>query len=356
MERNNWLTIIIPIYNAEKYINRCLDSIAAQSFTDYEVIMVNDGSTDRSSEICQSYSSRDARFKYHETENQGALAARLYGARFVTGTYFTFCDADDYYLNDSVFQRLHEKVSRLDKDPSVIQFGFIKKYNHLSRSIKLTEQDILIDKQTFYKNEYPKLLCSFWDTSKLTTNVWNKIYNSKLLENLPEQVDRVFWGEDLIINLHLLQSIDNAYYLTDRLYAYQQSTGGTNKFSVHAMEDLDTIKKYQLKFLDKREEDDCQRIERILYSEIAGWFLSYIKEASQHLNENELQQLIIKTLVLPRFKLAQQFYHENPVNWEPANLIKDGNTQAYINAAVIPAKVSFKNIISNVFIKLYKHI
>ena len=356
MNEQSWITIIIPIYNAEKYLTRCLDSIASQSFTNYEVIMINDGSTDSSSVICQSYSSQDSRFKYHETENQGAFSARLCGTRFVTSRYFTYCDADDYYRNKSVFQRLYDKVSSLDDEPSVVQFGFIKKYNHLYRSVQLVKQDKLVDKQTFYRNEYPKLLCSFWDTSNLTTNLCNKLYNNKLLNHLPKQAERVFWGDDLIMNLHLLQSIDNAYYLSDILYAYQQSTGGTSKFSMHAMDDLDTIKKYQLKFLDKREEDDCQRIERLLYFEMAGWFLSYIKEASQHLNDNELRQLIIKTLALPRFKLAQQYYRENPVNWEPANLLKKGDIQSYINAARIPVKTSFNNTIVKVLKELYKRI
>ena len=351
-----WLTIIVPIYNAEKYLRKCLGSIAAQSFDNYEVIMVDDGSVDKSSEICNEYSLKNERFKYYRTENNGVLSARLFGAKQVNGQYFTYCDADDFYVNSKVFQLLFDKMAKIIEEISVVQFGFVKKYNHIRRSVRLTEKDYIVNAKEFYMNEYPKFLCSFWEQSHLTMSVWNKLYNSNLLKYLPEQMERVFWGDDLILNLHLLQSITNAYFMSDVLYVYQQSTGNTKRFSTHTMEDLDIIKRYQLKFLDKRTEDDTERIRKILYSEMAGWFLFCLKDAIGHLNDQELTELINDTLALPRFKFAHEFYVHNPEDWEAADLLKKADVNLYLAAANRPIKKTIKTSIIQILKTIYRNI
>lgn len=353
---NIWLTIIIPIFNAEKHLHKCLDSIISQSFGNYEVIMVDDGSTDKSSDICRKYSSKDNRFKYFRTENQGVLAARIYGAKLVNGKYFTYCDADDFYADNKVFQLLFDKVSNTTENISLVQFGYISKYNHMRRPMRLTKMDNTVNANTFYMRDYPKLLCSFWEQSSLNTTVWNKLYSRKLLCYLPENPERVFWGEDLILNLHLLQSIENACYLSDMLYVYQQATGETNKFSKHTMKDLDIIKKYQLQFLDKRTRNDTEIIRKILYSEMAGWFLSYLKDAAKHLNDQELHELITDTLLLPRFKLANEFYMYNPENWEGASLLKKADIDEYINIAKKPTNSTFWTHCIHFLKMIYKRI
>ena len=339
-----WLTVIIPIYNAEKYLRKCLDSIISQSFDNYEVILVDDGSTDKSPDICREYSSKDNRFRYFRTENQGVLAARIYGAKLADSTYFTYCDADDFYVNNRVFQLLFDKITNVAEDISVVQFGFFKKYNHIRRKVQLTKQDCIVDADKFYSNEYPKFLCSFWEPSHLTMSVWNKLYNHNLLKYLPVKAERVFWGDDLILNLHLLQSITSAFYLSDALYVYQQDTGNTKKFSIHTMQDLDIIKKNQLKFLEKRTGDDTAQMKKILYSEIAAWFLSYLREAKNHLNDSELKELISDSLALPSFRSASQYYKQYPEDWEGAILLKQADYKDYLIAADSPIKKSIKTI------------
>ena len=187
-------------------------------------------------------------------------------------------------------------------------------------------------------------------------SVWNKLYNSNLLKYLPEQMERVFWGDDLILNLHLLQSITNAYLMSDVLYVYQQSTGNTNRFSTHTMEDLDIIKKYQLKFLDKRTKDDTERIRKLLYSEMAGWLLFYLKDAAKYLDDQKLKELITDTLSLPRFQLAHEFYIHNPEDWEAAGLLKEANAIYYVKAVRTPIKKTIKACIVQQLKTIYKRI
>ena len=351
-----WLTVVIPVYNAEKHLRKSLDSIASQSFDDYEVIMVDDGSTDNSSEICKEYTAKDERFIYFRTENHGALAARIFGAKQINSKYFTFCDADDFYVNNKVFQLLFDKVSGITEKISFIQFGYICKYNQMRRPVRLVKQDGIVDASEFYLRDYPKLLCSHWEQARVNTTVWNKLYSCELLKFLPENPERVFWGDDLIMNLLLLQSIANAYYLSDALYVYQQATGNTSRFSKHTMKDLDIIKKYQLEFLDKRTENDTDHIRKILYSEMAGWFLFYLKDAAKHLNEQELKGLITNTLSLPRFRFAHEFYVHNPEDWDAADLLKEADVNRYLEAATTPIKKTVKTSIIQIIKTVYKSI
>ena len=94
-----WLSIIVAVYNGEKYLDECLRSISSQSFDDFEVIMVDDGSTDSTAGICQEYCLNDNRFHYYRIENNGVFHARIFGAKFARGRFFMFCDADDYYAS-----------------------------------------------------------------------------------------------------------------------------------------------------------------------------------------------------------------------------------------------------------------
>ena len=351
-----WLSVIIPVYNAEKYLKRCIESIRFQSFENYEVLLIDDGSTDDSSAICQKVCSSDPRFHYYGIENGGPFRARLFGARHVTAEYFTFCDADDYYLNHKVFEFLFIKISKLPEKASVFQFGYLKKYNHLLSASENVKRYLHINSKDFITREYPKLLCSFWDESHLSMNVWNKLYSSSLRENLPEHGEKVFWGDDLILNLYLLEAIEGAYYIPKALYVYRQSSGGTNRFSLHTMEDLDVIKRYQLAFLDKRDMDDSDKLRQILYSEVAGWFLAYIREAGDHLAEEDIRGLIIKSLQLPSFIQARNYYKEHESDNRAECLLGEADIEKYMEEISVKKREPIKIRIIRILKKFYMRI
>ncbi len=355
-ETNIWLSVIVPIYNAERYLRRCLQSIAAQSFCAFEVILVDDGSTDNSAEICREFCLLDDRFHCYRIANGGCFNARLFGTNHIIGEYFTFCDADDYYFSKDAFQLLFDKVGSRTDTISVVQFGFYKKYNHLKRPVRFVNEDIYVNAEDFSLSEYPKLLCSFYDRSRLSTNCWNKLYNRGLLKYLPTNQERVFWGEDEILNLHLLQRVEGALYLPDLLYVYQQSSGGTGKFSPHTMEDLDIIKKYQLEFLEKRSQSDVDSIRSILFSEIAGWFLYYIREARKQLSDQELENLITKVLRLPRFVLAKQYYLEHKDDWEAVELLRKSDVREYMEAVKKNNTKTVKAKLVQIAKYIYRHL
>ena len=97
---NELISIIVPIYNVENYLRQCLDSIMNQTYRNFECLLINDGSSDNSEDICREYVSKDSRFRYFEKENGGVSSARNLGIECSGGAYITFIDADDWVDSD----------------------------------------------------------------------------------------------------------------------------------------------------------------------------------------------------------------------------------------------------------------
>lgn len=353
-----WLSVIVPIYNTEKYLPKCLDSILGQTYTNFELLLIDDGSTDSCSEICKAYASKDNRIRYYRKTNGGLFHTRLYGAQYATGTYILFCDSDDYYTNNKVFRILYENATK--HNCLAIQFGFLKKYNHLKRSVPLVKQTEFINQNNFNVNEYPGILCNNWNKTRLEPTVFNKLYHHSLLSKLPNpnSAERIFWGEDIIINLHLLHNCESMLYIPDTLYTYRNFTGGTNRFSLRTMNDLDKIKEYQLKFLNLRTEEGNDRIKSALFLEVAHWFYIYISQAQEHLSEQELKKLVAETLALPSFVTTRKYYLNNPKESDPViDLIKLADPDEYIKSIKeYKPNTNLKTKIISAFKQLYKKI
>lgn len=350
-----WLSIVIPIYNAEKYLSVCLDSILNQSYTNFEVILVDDGSRDSSSDICLKYSEKDKRIRYFKKENGGSYQTRIYGAERASGTYITFCDADDFYINKNVFYKIYCELKK--ENFSVLQFGHYKKFNHLKHRISSISSAVNIDKDDFLINEYPKLLGGFWNESHLTNSVWNKVYHSKLFSNVPssDSVERFFWGDDRILNLYLLENCESYRIITDALYCYRIG-GGTTKFSTDTMKDVDKIKKYQLIFLERYCGNAKGKIKEILFSELAGWFFYYIQSALDHTSEDELKSIINDALLLPRFIVAREYFSKEKSDSIAINLLCMANAERYIECAKEQHNKTFKKRVLDLLKLIYASI
>ena len=115
------VSIIVPVFNVEKYLRQCLDSILGQTFNQFEVIIVNDGSTDNSGVICQEYEARDNRIVYLEKENGGVSEARNLGLDFATSEYIIFIDSDDW-IEPTYVEVLYEKIEEYQAD---IRYSFL---------------------------------------------------------------------------------------------------------------------------------------------------------------------------------------------------------------------------------------
>ena len=222
------------------------------------------------------------------------------------------------------------------------------------------KEALLVVKDDFQSREYPKLLCSFWDASHLTLNVWNKVYARNLLKNLPacSSGEKAFWGEDLVMNLSLLKNVSSMLFLPDALYVYQQGSGGTSSFKISTMDDLDFIKRHQLQNLKMRENrDDNDSIESILHSETAGWFYLWVRQALNNLDEKDVYFHVKRVLELPSFRSAHQFYEEHRSNESvPAFLMRKADPETYIDYAKKANKeknTDIKGVLRSTLKKIY---
>lgn len=178
-------SIIIPVYNSEPFLAECLDSISRQSFTDYEVLLVDDGSTDRSLAICIDYSSRDKRFKYYHTEKGGVSKARNLGLDNATGEYVVFVDSDDQLLPDSltIYESL---IGTYHAD--IIKCGYIEDresesiQHQISRLILIKGQDSSLILHSTEECGYSGFL---WNTAFKRTTIGNVRFDESIswLEN-----------------------------------------------------------------------------------------------------------------------------------------------------------------------------
>lgn len=170
---NDLISIIIPVYNVEKYLNNCIDSVIKQSHKNLEIILIDDGSTDTSPSICDSYKKKDQRIKVIHKTNRGLSDARNAGILKATGKYIGFVDSDDE-INKEMFAILHNNINKYNADISVCNYYFIR-------------QDKKINKP--YTNEVlvtntEEALDLLYSNKKFGNFAWNKLYKKGLFDNI----------------------------------------------------------------------------------------------------------------------------------------------------------------------------
>ena len=174
-------SVIIPVYNLEKYLRECLDSVVQQSFKDIEIICIDDGSTDNSGEIIDEYGKNDNRFKIIHQQNQGESVARNNGMKLAESEYITFLDQDDYWHKDTL-KTLYEQLTGNDLD--MLFLGAIN-FDYKSRKL----QEVPSYQFDYLPADFNTECFSYKDCSDFITSIsvtpWSKCYKREfLLQNL----------------------------------------------------------------------------------------------------------------------------------------------------------------------------
>lgn len=208
------VTIIVPIYNAEEYLDSCVSSIINQTYQNLEVLLINDGSTDRSRSICEAYAKLDDRIRVIHQKNSGPSAARNHGINMARGEYIQFIDADDS-IDPNMTTKL---VESMNKNVQLSMCGY-KVMMMNGRSTRT--QNISPNKQgTYPKNDFVKYFGEFFK-GMLINSPCNKLYVSKILNELNVRFNEdIKIGEDLLFNLKYLEGCKNISIIDDSLYNY----------------------------------------------------------------------------------------------------------------------------------------
>lgn len=245
---NYLISIIVPVYNAEKYLEQCLDSLIHQTYPNIEIIVVNDGSTDNSSKIIEYYREKDKRIYVINQKNKGLSQARNEGVKIANGAFIMFVDSDDW-INLETCNHLIQILYK-NKNIDLIFWSYIKEYQN-----KITEEKyILSDSSNLQKISYKKLRLRLFgltgselkDPSNSNTLVtaWGKLYRTSYIkDNMLQFVDTNLIGtEDLLFNIQYFKYISEFYYLNKSLYHYRKENTSslTNNFKP------DLFKQWQL--------------------------------------------------------------------------------------------------------------
>ena len=203
---NSLISVIVPIYNVEKYLDRCVDSIINQTYKNLEIILVDDDSPDNCPQMCDDYAKKDSRIKIVHKENGGLSDARNAGMKVATGEYVSFIDSDDYISLD-FYETLLETI--VDNDSDIVECGVVKFYednnfDEYSDDLKVTNYDTLYALDGLI-NENP-----------FKQHVWNKLYKSNIALDIPYAVGKLnedeFWTYQIFGKAKKVTRINKTMY------------------------------------------------------------------------------------------------------------------------------------------------
>lgn len=203
------ISIIIPVYNVEKYIIKCLKSVKRQSFDDYECLIIDDGSKDNSIKLAEEYINGDARFKIYHKENGGLSDARNYGIKLAKGEYLFFLDSDDY-ISDTLLQDTYEVAKKNDSD--IVCFDMMYVYED-GRDSKVSSGGNF--EVTSYQENKSLIF--------INNSANNKLYKRTFLED--KRFIKGMWYEDLAVVPTWLARANNVSHVDKALYYYVQRSG-----------------------------------------------------------------------------------------------------------------------------------
>jgi glycosyltransferase involved in cell wall biosynthesis len=218
---NKMVTVIVPVYNCEKYLGKCIDSILKQTYESLEVIIINDGSSDSSYEIAERFSKLDQRVKLINQENKGVSVSRNKGLEKSTGEYVSFVDADDYIENNMI----ELLVNTADKyHAEITSSGLFIEENFSDHPATTTVSLAFNDGETIILNN-EELRCVFPEklTSAVFHSVFAKLYRLDYIKQNSIFFDpKISLGEDYLFNLPLFRKISQYAYIKEPLYHYNR--------------------------------------------------------------------------------------------------------------------------------------
>lgn len=293
-------SIVIPIYKVENYLHKCVDSVLNQTFTDFEIILVDDGSPDYCPQICDDYAKKDSRVKVLHKKNGGQASARNAGLEIATGDYICYIDSDDYLIDNKVLERLADKTQN---DPDIVHYKFVEWF----------EKDGHVASCYFDYNvptegrSLAEVYCDLVDKDAYYNSAWSKIIKRSLLMDNNIRFEEGIVGEDNEWYYHVVMVAKKLVLLDEPLYVYRRRSGSTTtSLTVKILRDqLHVLNKWE-KILSESENDARSKVvwgslakqycsAMIIYAGINGAdaFYQDVKEKAYMLGYSSNKRVII---------------------------------------------------------------
>ena len=226
MENNSLISVIVPVYQANKYIDRCVSSILDQTYKNLEIILIDDGSDDGSETACDKWSEIDSRVKVVHKQNEGASAARNVGIRKSTGLYIGFVDSDDY-IHPDMYEYLMDLINKHDAEMVMCDYASSMKEKNKKEKIEICNRDDMFKKFFRVNGE------------KDNHNIWTKLIKRNLIEKF--EFKKGYMNEDILANFDWICNVNKAAVSNRKLYFYQYNKNGETNSPI-SMKNADLLK------------------------------------------------------------------------------------------------------------------
>ena len=280
-----YFSVLIPAYNAESSIRETLDSILAQNFSDFEVIVANDGSKDNTESICEEYRKRDSRVIYFNKVNEGLMKTRFFLFSKARGKYCICCDSDDTW-NLNLLERVHEEISQ--KNPDILVFSHnywhSKQNEYIPKKYKGIEYPTVFRSQTEMLRVWEKLL-----TTSEINNIWTRAIRRSIIP-IKWSIPLVSYGEDKLINIELLKNSNSVLIIPDTLHNYRDdNTSMIRSFKPQYFDEVLATQYYALNTILEMNLSEISRKE--LSRSVLMLYFQYLNNAIQnHLPTDECKR------------------------------------------------------------------
>ena len=292
------ISVIVPIYNVEKYMRNCIDSIINQTYKNLEIILVDDGSTDNSGKISDEYKNKDKRIKVLHKKNGGLSDARNKGLELSTGEYVLFIDSDDY-IDRRMIEILYNNMKETNADISICKFKIIRDNKDFKQEDKIENKIEVYNRDSVFAN--------FFNEKSLETIVaWNKLYKKEIFDDIRYPYGKIH--EDEYVIHHLLYRSKIIVYTTAELYFYIKRDGSiTSKKSNKRI--MDKMEAYGDRVNFYKEKDMIE-----YYKNFAYWYCWLCREQKYLLNKDSnykmYKQKLNKNFNQVYINLKRYFRHD----------------------------------------------
>ena len=226
------ISVIVPVYNAEKYLRRCIDSVLAQTYTDFELLLIDDGSKDKSGEICDEYAIKDNRIRVVHKDNTGVSDTRNRGMDMAQGDYLMFLDADDFWVQSSFISLFIGKAREFDLDIVRGEYSAMNEDGTFAWSREIPEKRGEYAGKVLKSVDFLEYgICSEYF-------LWLSMFKRSSIGNIRFEVGRIFLEDMLFYSTFLLQDLKCMYVPDIRFYAYRKNKdSASNSVNVKKLAD-----------------------------------------------------------------------------------------------------------------------
>lgn len=310
------ITIVVPVYNAEEKLHKCIKSILNQTYKNFELILVNDGSTDKSLDICKIYERKDSRVRVINKQNEGSIRTRKTGVDAASSDYIMFVDADDWVEKD-IIDRMYNELTESKADICVCNMY------RVMAGVKKKVETPYLKANKLYKGEeiFTELIRAYLWGHAFPSSLCAKLYKKELLNIDGKYLNKIkFLGDDLFFNLEVLLHTKSVKVIDTPLYYYRRG-GFTSKYMPHLFDD--TISCYQI------QKDVIENyFQNTKYQEMRGvsvMLLNTFKTClynlfNSHMNEEDIKTTI--AIYLKSKEIKESINNENCIRYFEPNFLK----------------------------------